>query len=200
MDFRSRTTRPPCNDEPMPRRDADVFIGGPEKADVVITDYNPEWPRRFEIERKKIVGALAGRALAIDHIGSTSVPGLAAKPIVDICLTVADSSVESSYLGDLQAAGYELRVREPDFHEHRMLRTPAHDVHIHVFTQGSGEITRYLVFRDWLRLNTADRELYASTKRQLSRQDWPSTQHYADAKTAVIDTIMGHATGRGGPD
>jgi GrpB-like predicted nucleotidyltransferase (UPF0157 family) len=189
----------PCNDASMPRRDASVFIGGPEKVDVVIVAYDPAWPRRFEIEREKIVGALAGRALAIDHVGSTSVPGLAAKPIVDICLTVADSSVESSYLGDLQAVGYELRVREPDFHEHRMLRSSAHDVHVHVFTHGSEEITRYRVFRDWLRQNAADRELYASTKRQLSNHDWPTMQDYADAKTDVVDTILGHALGRPPP-
>jgi GrpB-like predicted nucleotidyltransferase (UPF0157 family) len=180
----------------MPRRDADVFIGGPEKADVVIFEYDPEWPRRFEIERKKIVGALAGRALAVDHVGSTSVPGLAAKPIVDICLTVADSSVETSYLGDLEAVGYELRVREPDFHEHRMVRSSGRDVHVHVFAQGSEEIIRYLVFRDWLRQNAADRELYESTKRQLSSQNWPTMQDYADAKTDVVNTILGHAMDR----
>jgi GrpB-like predicted nucleotidyltransferase (UPF0157 family) len=179
----------------MSRRDADVFIGGPEKVDIVIVEYDPEWPRRFEIERGKIVGALAERALAVDHVGSTSVPELAAKPIVDICLTVADSSDEACYLGDLQAAGYQLRVREPDFHEHRMVRSPGFDTHVHVFTQGSEEITRYLVFRDWLRQNVADRELYASTKRQLSNQDWPTMQDYADAKTDVVNTIMEHAMG-----
>ena len=183
----------------MPRRNADVFIGGLEKKDIVIVDYDPAWPRRFEIEREKIVSALTERALAVDHIGSTSVPGLAAKPIVDICLTVADSSIESAYVGDLEAVGYELRVREPDFHEHRMLRTSARDTHVHVFTQGSGEITRYLVFRDRLRHDVADRELYASTKRQLARRDWPTTQDYADAKTDVIETILAHANGGAGP-
>jgi len=177
----------------MPSRDPRVFIGGPEKVSIVIVESDPQWPRRFEIERKKIVAALADRALAVDHIGSTSVPGLAAKPIIDICLTVADSSDEASYLGDLQAAGYELRVREPDFHEHRMLRTRAHDVHLHVFTQGSQEITRYLTFRNWLRQNDADRELYASTKRKLAQQDWPTMQHYADEKTDVVEAIIRRA-------
>ncbi|HXQ60158.1 MAG TPA: GrpB family protein, partial [Acidimicrobiales bacterium] len=71
----------------MPSRDPRVFIGGPEKVSIVIVESDPQWPRRFEIERKKIVAALADRALAVDHIGSTSVPGLAAKPIIDICLT-----------------------------------------------------------------------------------------------------------------
>jgi GrpB-like predicted nucleotidyltransferase (UPF0157 family) len=177
----------------MASLDPEVFIGGPEKVSIVVVDYDPRWPRRFEIERKKIVAALAERALAVDHIGSTSVPGLAAKPIIDICLTVADSSAEDSYLGDLLAAGYQLRVREPDFHEHRMVRSAAHDVNVHVFTRGSQEITRYLIFRDWLRHNDADRELYASTKRALAPQDWPTMQHYADAKTDVVEAIIRRA-------
>jgi GrpB-like predicted nucleotidyltransferase (UPF0157 family) len=87
----------------------------------------------------------------VEHIGSTSVPGLAAKPIIDICVVVADSSDESSYVPALQAESFELRVREPDWHEHRMLRTPTRDVHVHVFTEGSTEIRRHLVFRDHLR-------------------------------------------------
>lgn len=140
-----------------------------------------------------IVGALADRALAVDHIGSTSVPGLAAKPIIDICLTVADSADESAYLGNLIEVGYEIRVREPEFHQHRMVRSHARDVHVHVFTVGSSEIDRYLVFRDWLRRQPEDRALYARTKRDLAKQDWPSTQDYADAKTAVVEEIIRRA-------
>ena len=177
----------------MSSRDPEVFIGGPEKVDIVVVDYDPRWPSRFEAERTKIVAALAERALAVDHIGSTSVPGLGAKPIIDICLTVADSSDEASYLDDLLAAGYELRVREPDFHEHRMVRSAARDVHVHVFSDGSPEITRYLTFRDRLRANDADRALYASTKWALSQQQWPTMQHYADAKTDVVEAIIRRA-------
>lgn len=173
--------------------DAGIFIGGLEKTDIVIADYDPEWPIRFEQERETIVCALADRAIAVDHIGSTSVPGLAAKPIIDICLTVADSADESAYLGSLVQAGYELRVREPRFHEHRMLRTRAHDVHVHVFTVGSSEIAKYLVFRDWLRRQPEDRVLYAQTKGDLAKQDWPSTQDYADAKTDVVEAIIQRA-------
>jgi len=173
--------------------DPSVFIGGPERVEIVIVDYDPEWPIRFEQERRTIVSALADRAIAVDHIGSTSVPGLAAKPIIDICLTVADSADEAAYLGDLIEAGYELRVREPEFHEHRLLRSKAHDVHLHVFTLGSSEIARFFVFRDWLRQHSDDRELYARTKRDLSAQDWPSTQDYADAKTGVVEEIIRRA-------
>ncbi len=178
----------------MPFSDPRIFIGGPEKAAIVIVDYDPAWPIRFERERRMIVRTLGDRALAVDHIGSTSVPGLAAKPIIDICLTTADSADESAYLGSLMEAGYELRVREPEFHQHRMLRSPAHDVHVHVFTLGSSEISRYFVFRDWLRQHPEDRDRYARTKRDLAQQDWPSSQDYADAKTEVVEEIIQRAS------
>jgi GrpB-like predicted nucleotidyltransferase (UPF0157 family) len=171
-----------------------VLIGEPETAEVVIVDYDDAWPARFEHERRKIERALGLAAIAVDHVGSTSVPGLGAKSIIDLCLTVSDSSDESSYLPALEAAGYELRVREPEWHEHRMLRTPERDVHLHVFSNGSSEIDRMLVFRDWLRSHPGDRELYESTKRALARQEWATMQDYADAKTSVVDEIMTRAT------
>ena len=123
-------------------------------------------------------------------------PGLAAKPIVDILLVVEDSADEPSYLSDLEAAGYVLRVREPDFDEHRMFRTPEKDVHVHVYSPGSREIERYLLIRDYLRENEMDRELYARTKRELARRDWPSMQHYAEAKTWVVEDIIARAAAR----
>ena len=172
---------------------ARAFIGGPEKVEIRVVDYDLRWAARFEAEAARIRAALGARALLVAHIGSTSVPGLAAKPIIDICVAVTDSSDEDAYLPDLEAAGYELRVREPDFHEHRMLRTPAHDVHVHVFTEGSGEIRRYLAFRNRLRTNDAERALYEATKRRLAKQDWPTMQHYADAKTDVIEAIVARA-------
>jgi GrpB-like predicted nucleotidyltransferase (UPF0157 family) len=174
--------------------DPGVFIGGPEPARIVVVPYDPDWPVRFERERAKIVEALGEWSIAVDHIGSTSVPGLAAKPIIDICLTVGDSADETTYAGALETAGYELRVREPNFHEHRMLRSRTRDVHVHVFTQGCIEINRYLAFRDRLRGHEADRELYAATKLQLAAQDWPSMQHYADAKTEVVEAILSRSS------
>ena len=170
------------------------LVGELEKAPIVIVDYDPEWARRFEVEKAKIETVLAGRALVVEHIGSTAVEGLAAKPIIDISVAVADSSDESSYVPDLESAGYELRVREPDWHEHRMLRTAARDVHVHVFTVGSSEIQRHLAFRDWLRTNKEDVALYASTKRRLAEEEWPTMQHYADAKSSVIDALLARAS------
>ena len=136
------------------------FIGGAERRAIVIADYDPQWPRRFEREEAKIRRALGPAALAIEHVGSTSVPGLAAKPIVDILLVVEDSSDEDSYLPELQGAGYVLRVREPGFEEHRMVRTPEKDVHVHIFSPGSREGERLLLMRDHLRHDKADRDLY----------------------------------------
>ena len=169
------------------------IIGGAERRAIVIADYDPAWPRRFDREEAKIRRALGQAALAVEHVGSTSVPGLAAKPIVDILLVVEDSSDEGSYLPELRRAGYVLRVREPDFEEHRMVRTPEKDVHVHIFSPGSKEGERLLLMRDHLRHNEADRKLYVSTKRELASGDWPSMQHYADAKTGVIQDILARA-------
>jgi GrpB-like predicted nucleotidyltransferase (UPF0157 family) len=166
------------------------IIGEVERQDIVIADYDPSWPRCFRREEAKIRGALGPAALCVEHVGSTSVSGLAAKPIVDILLVVEDSGNEDSYLPALEDAGYVLRVREPDFEEHRMFRTPEKDVHVHVFSPGAEEVERLLLLRDHLRHNKEDRELYAGTKRELASRDWPSMQHYADAKTGIVEAIL----------
>jgi GrpB-like predicted nucleotidyltransferase (UPF0157 family) len=169
----------------------DVLIGGREKRDIVIVDHDPRWAVRYEHERSRIVAALGDRVLALEHIGSTSVPGLAAKPIVDIDLSVADVEDEDAYVPDLVAAGYVLRVREP---EHRMLRTPERDVHLHVCDHGSEWEQRHLLFRDWLRTHPDDRDRYEAVKRELSQREWDDTNDYADAKNDVVAEIMSRAT------
>jgi GrpB-like predicted nucleotidyltransferase (UPF0157 family) len=176
----------------------EVLIGGIEKQAIVIADYNPAWPERFRRKAEKIRAALGDAALSVEHVGSTSVPGLAAKPKVDILLVVEDSGDEASYLPAMEEAGYVLRVREPDFDEHRMFRTLEKDVHVHVFSPGSPEIGRLLMLRDHLRKDEGDRELYAQTKRELASRDWPRTEHYADAKTEVVEGILARATSRCG--
>lgn len=166
------------------------IIGGIEKTVIQIVDYNENWPIKFEKHSKKINDTLGAIAINVEHIGSTSVPDLAAKPIIDILLIVKDSSNESKYLKPMQDAGYELRVREPDFHEHRMFRTTEKDVHIHVLSKGSNEIDRYLVFRNHLRLNAADRIEYESIKRKLVANEWADMNEYARAKTKIIERII----------
>src|SRR5215211_37443 len=157
---------------PIEERRREVMIEEIEKRAIVIADYDPAWPERFRGEEARIRAALGEVALSVEHIGSTSVPGLAAKPIVDILLVVEDSADETSYVPALQEAGYVLRVREPDFDEHRMFRTPQKDVHMHVFSAGSKEIERYVLLREHLRENEEERELYARTKRELAMREW----------------------------
>lgn len=159
------------------------LIGGPEKRDIVIELYNPAWAGSFEAHRRRISDALGAVARRVDHVGSTAVTGLAAKPIVDIQVSVADVEEEASYLGPLVAAGYRLRVREPG---HRMFRTPGLDVHVHLCDAGSDWERRHLLLRDWLRQSADDREAYADLKIRLQRQDWDTMNHYADAKSELI--------------
>src|SRR5947209_14664652 len=172
----------------------------PLVAPVQIVDYDPEWPRLYEREAERVQSALSDRALLIEHVGSTSVPGLAAKPKIDMLLVVVNSADESAYVPALEAATYVLRIREPDWYEHRMFKGPDTDINLHVFSPGSPEIDRMLLFRDWLRSNAADRRLYDRTKRELARLDWKYTQNYADAKTAVVEEILARARGGGGEE
>lgn len=119
-----------------------------------------------------------------------SVPGLAAKPIIDIVVVVGDSSEEGSYLSLLVRAGYQLRVREPEWHEHRMFRTPDLDVHVHVFSQGCSEVERMLAFRERLRGSPEDRRRYEGIKRELAAREWPDMNAYADAKAEIVELIL----------
>jgi GrpB-like predicted nucleotidyltransferase (UPF0157 family) len=172
-----------------------VTIGEPGvlAGKIEIVDYDPAWPAMFEREATRIRAALVDRLLAIEHVGSTSVPGLAAKSRIDLLVVVASSADEAAYLPALEAAGYVLRIREPSWHEHRLLHGPDAEINAHVLSRGCPEIERMLRFRDWLRANEADRELYARTKRELARRDWTYTQDYADAKTAVVEQILARA-------
>jgi GrpB-like predicted nucleotidyltransferase (UPF0157 family) len=170
-------------------------VGGltPLSSPIRIVDYDPQWPRRFEREADSIRAVLADRALRVEHVGSTAVPGLPAKPIIDMLLVVADSADEIAYAGPLERIGYRLHIREPGWHEHRMFKGPEQDVNLHVFSAGCPEIDRMLAFRDRLRSSESDRELYGRCKRALARREWKYTQNYADAKTAVIEEIMSRA-------
>jgi GrpB-like predicted nucleotidyltransferase (UPF0157 family)/aminoglycoside phosphotransferase (APT) family kinase protein len=160
---------------------------------IVIADYDATWPAQFENEAAAVRRVLGSRAFRIDHVGSTSVPGLAAKPIIDVLLVVADSSDEPSYAPLLEAAGYVLRLREPGWYEHRLFNGPRTPVNLHVFSSTCPEIDRMLAFRDRLRHNDDDRELYAQLKRGLSQQEWESVDDYANAKHAVVTRILANA-------
>jgi len=162
---------------------------------IVLADYDPAWPALFDREAARIRAAVRNEALLVEHVGSTSVPGLAAKPRIDIVLAVPDSGDETRYVPALEAAGYVLCIREPDWHQHRVFKGPDTDVNLHVFSVGCGEIERMLRFRDHLRSNDADRTLYESTKRTLAARAWKYTQHYADAKSEIVEGILARADG-----
>jgi len=161
---------------------------------ISIADYDPRWPQLYVREAHAIAAALGPHALLIEHAGSTSVPGLPAKPVIDIVLAVADSADEESYALPLASAGYELRIREPEWHQHRLFKRDHPPVNLHVFSSGCPEIARMLRFRDWLRTNPADRDLYAAAKRTLSGKEWESVDAYAQAKTTIVEEIISRAT------
>ena len=158
-----------------------------------LADYDPNWPDLYEREAARIRSVLGDRVVQLEHVGSTSVPGLPAKPIIDILLVVPDSADEAAYVAPLEAAGYRLTIREPDWHEHRMLKGPDTNINLHVFSPGSSETDRMLSFRDWLRTQERDRRLYEHAKRELSTRTWKYVQNYADAKTEVVEGILARA-------
>ena len=164
-----------------------LIVGGAERRAIVVVPYRPEWRNKFARHGERIVGALGEAALRVEHIGSTAVPGLEAKPIVDVLLVVSDSSDEAAYGPAMCQCGYELRVRESDFEEHRMFRTPERDVHVHVLSEGSREIQRYLRFRDALRRDAGLRRRYEALKQSLASRNWPDMDSYAAEKGAFIE-------------
>lgn len=170
--------------------DLDALVGGRERRSIEIVEHDPAWAARYEELHDRLAGALAGIALRIDHVGSTAVPGLAAKPILDVQLAVEDPDCEAVIGPLLAPLGHAIRVREP---EHLMFRTAARDVHLHVWRADSEDERRHLLFRDWLRRAPADRERYEAVKRALAQREWEDMNAYADAKTAVIEEILGRA-------
>lgn len=174
-----------------------VKLGG----QVTLVEHDPRWPEFYAEAARRVGDVLRGVAHRVEHVGSTSVPGLPAKPVIDMLLVVPDSADERRYVPLLEGIGFELVIREPAWYEHRVLRehhvgAAAEHVNLHVLSEGCPEVHRMLLFRDWLRGNRADRELYAETKRSLARQTWEYTQNYADAKSETVAGILkraGHA-------
>jgi len=164
-----------------------------DKAEIFLAAYDPAWSIMFAELDHEIRGALGQKVLLLEHVGSTSVPGLAAKPVVDVLLAVANSADESSFLPPLEAAGFALQFREPEWFEHRLLRAPRIQSNIHVFSLGCEEIDRMVLFRDWLRAHDEERLLYEQTKRDLALRSWNRVQDYADAKSEIVTAILSRA-------
>ena len=164
--------------------------------DIEIVPSDPAWPQTYEALAVIIRGALGDRALSLQHVGSTSVPGLPAKPIIDIDLVVADSAEEASYVPALEGAGFVLRVREPWWYEHRCFAFAQPRCNLHVFSRDSAESARTVIFRDWLRTNAADRDLYRDAKLAAAAQANANGEHvmeYNARKQSVIREIYDRA-------
>jgi GrpB-like predicted nucleotidyltransferase (UPF0157 family) len=182
--------------QPATKADIDACtIGGarPHGGPVYLAEYNVAWPEIYASEARSIRRILGDVALRLEHVGSTSVPELVAKPIIDIVLEVPDSGDEAAYVAPLEFCGYQLRIREPNWYEHRMLKGPGADINLHAFSTDCPEIDRMLRFRNHLRSNAIDRQLYEDKKRVLAAKDWAYIQNYADAKSEVIAEICARA-------
>lgn len=160
---------------------------------ITIVSYDAQWPTLYAREAERIGRLLGPKALSVEHVGSTAVPGLAAKPRIDIDLVVADSADERSYLPLMVRGGYYLAHREPEWHEHRLLHGPDTHVNVHVFSPGAPEPERHRRFRDWLRSHPEDCDDYAALKRQLARRTWVSGDAYAEAKGSFIEAVLARA-------
>ncbi len=162
---------------------------------IQLAPYDANWPSMFSRAAQKVRSVLSDGALQIEHVGSTAVPGLSAKPIIDMVLAVEDPRDEASYVAPLESQDFVLRKREPDWFEHRLLILRESDLacNLHVFALHCEESERMIAFRDWLRVQDADRELYESTKKVLATQTWRHVQNYADAKSEIIRKILERA-------
>lgn len=164
----------------------DPWVTGPPQPEtIVIAPYDPEWPRRYQALAAGIRGALGDAVLDVEHVGSTSVEGLAAKDVIDIDLTVADPRDEDAYVPALERLGYVLVIREPSFHEHRCLRLAEPRANLHVFGPDCPEAVRHRMFRDWLRAHPEDRALYERAKRAAV----PGGGHVMDYNARKQDVI-----------
>lgn len=178
-----------------------VTIGEPRRVDgrIELVAHDPRWARQYEQLAGRVRAALGERVRLLEHVGSTSVPGLSAKPIIDMVLEVADSSDEVAWVPDLERAGFRVRIREPDWFEHRVMWVVDEhgqrsvDVNLHVFSAGCPETVRMVGFRDHLRSHAGDRDLYEATKHRLAAQRWTFVQDYADAKSEVVTQILARA-------
>jgi GrpB-like predicted nucleotidyltransferase (UPF0157 family) len=165
-----------------------VIAGWPITEDIKLEAYSREWPRLFETCKCLIADALPAIALKIEHVGSTAVPGLSAKPVIDIDLIVENPDLEGEYIPALSALGYKLTIRERSWYRHRMLRHGSPRVNLHVWGPNCPEHVRHVLFRDWLRENPGDRECYADIKLRAT-VGVDNVEDYNRNKQAVIREI-----------
>jgi GrpB-like predicted nucleotidyltransferase (UPF0157 family) len=178
---------------PQPPASDWIVPPAPFAGRINLVAYDPTWSAQYEAVAARIRDAIGDTAVVLEHAGSTSVPGLAAKDQIDVVLGVPDSTDEAAYVPALEAAGFEFAIREPEWFEHRLFRGRDPKVNLHTFSAHCEEIARMLAFRDWLRTHSEDLELYEREKRRLAERTWNTMQDYADAKTEVVREIVGRA-------
>jgi len=176
---------------------ADPWVpGAVPRVGIEVAGPDPAWPRRYEELAGRVRDALGWRVLQLEHVGSTSVPGLAAKPVIDIDLTVADPGREQDYRPALEVTGFRLVIREPWRHGHRALVADQPQGNLHVYGFDSPEPVRHRIFRDWLRGNPGERELYAAAKQQAAAAANAGGEHvmqYNARKQQVVRDIYRRA-------
>ena len=133
---------------------------------VGVVAYDAGWPAAYMLVASLVRRVLGNAVLELHHVGSTSVPGLPAKPVIDLDLVVVDPTDEGAYVAALESVAFVHWLREPWWHDHRLLKLTDPLVHLHVFGPDCPEVVRHLMFRDWLREHPADRETYAAAKRE----------------------------------
>lgn len=160
---------------------------------IELVDYDPSWPVRFSQWQQRIVDALGSVACSVEHVGSTSVPGLVAKPIVDIQVSVRDLEDEDAYVTALAQIGLQLRTRDEYHRYFRPFPDRPRDVHVHVCGVDSQWAQDHLLFRDYLRTHPDACAAYLAAKRA-AVADWADDSYgYTDAKSAVVNRILARA-------
>ena len=163
---------------------------------VELCGYDAGWAEAFEEIRRRIQDSLGESARLIEHVGSTSIPGICAKPIIDVVLVVADSADESGYVRRLEENGFRFHLREPEWHEHRLFKLEVPPANVHVFSEGCVEVDRMLLFRNHLRADISARARYESAKQLLAQREWEKIQDYADGKSEIVETLLADARER----
>jgi GrpB-like predicted nucleotidyltransferase (UPF0157 family) len=160
---------------------------------IEIVAYDPKWPARFESWREKLAAALGPTARRIDHFGSTSIPGLPAKPVIDIQIRVDDMTREELYVPQIEGLGVQLRNRDDDHRFFRPFAGKPRDVHIHVCNLGSQWARKDLLFAAFLRQDAAARAEYLRGKKQAAAEWADDRIAYTEAKNQVIHSIAPRA-------
>ena len=183
---------PPVTEEWLRSRQIGGVLPNPVGT-IEIADYDAAWPLLYADHERRIRTAIGDAAIAIEHVGSTAVAGLASKFRIDVDVIVADPADEAAYLPGLEAAGYVLRIREPDWYDHRCLHGFDPPANVHIFGPDCDEHLRHVIIRDWLREHPEDRSRYADEKRRIAAQGVTYAAQYAAAKSAVVIDILRRA-------